>query len=283
MKMSIFFKKHTFVYSAAILMAFGQMACSKTNETSTTATTGTSDQAFEDYRNHVTSLESDVERGWDTTTTDGESRMNQYRTDYDTKRNAVAQHEGDFDENRRKEYEELQSRYTTAWNTREQQYNTWRQNNQSAGMSKVDMSTMDASKVASYTAGDIRNAYESFVAHVEANKSNYSNDDWKTVESYWNQLDDRKNAIQSQLSDKDKWEIAKAKTKYIAMKNASKIGNTAENVGSTAKDAGQSVGSKAKDVGQTVGSEVKDAGKAVGNTAEKGAKKVGNKVEDIVD
>jgi len=278
MKTMNLFKKHTLFYLAAILMAFGQIACSRT-ESSETAMT--SDQAFDDYRNHVTSFEQDVNRGWDSTASDADAQMNQWRTDYDTRRNAVAQYEGEFDDERRQEYEELQTRYNTAWNTREQQYNTWRQNNQSAGMSTIDMSMMDEAKVSSFTtARDIREAYEAFVAHVEANKQNYSNSDWKAVESYWNELDDRKNALQSQLSDKDKWEIAKAKTKYITMKNASKAGNTAENVGSNVKDAGQSVGSNAKEVGKDIGHGAKKAGKAVGNTAEKAVNKVENVVDD---
>lgn len=270
MKMSIFFKKHTFVYASTVLLAFGQMACTKTTESTTTTATGTSDQAFDEYRTNVTTLETDVERGWDNATSDAEAQMSQWRTDYDANRTALAQYESDFDEDRRKEYQELQNRYTTAWNAREQQYNTWRQKN---GIVSIDMTEMDKTRISSYTtARDIREGYEAFVKHVEANKNDYSNQDWKTVESYWNELDDRKNAMQSELSDKDKWEIGKAKTKYIAMKNASKLGNTGENIGSKAKDAGQSVGSS-----------VKDAGKAIGNTAEKGAKKIGGAVKDVVD
>ncbi|MFC6999293.1 DUF6565 domain-containing protein [Rufibacter roseus] len=272
------FKKHSIVYLAAFLMAFGQIACSRT-ETGETAMT--SDQAFEDYRSHVTAFEQDVNRGWDSTTTDANAQMEQWRTDYDTRRNAVAQYEGEFDERRRQEYEELQTRYNNAWNTREQQYNTWRQNNQSAGMSTVDMSMMDETKVSSFSsARDIREAYEAFVAHVEANKNNYTNDDWKVVENYWNELDDRKNALQSQLTDKDKWEIAKAKTKYITMKNASKAGNTAGNVGSNLKETGKDVKGGVKDAGKAVGNSAEKAGKAVGNTAEKAANKVENVIDD---
>ncbi|MGV3540480.1 MAG: DUF6565 domain-containing protein, partial [Rufibacter sp.] len=143
----------------------------------------------------------------------------------------------------------------------------------------------DAAKISSYTAADIRNAYEQFVSHVKSNKSKFSNDDWKTVETYWNQLDDRKNAIQSELSDKDKWEIAKAKTQYITMKNASKLGNTASNVGSEVKETGKNlsnskVGENVKETGKDIGSGLKKAGKAVGNTVEKGAEKVENAVDN---
>ncbi|WP_192821183.1 DUF6565 domain-containing protein [Rufibacter sp. LB8] len=282
MKTSIF-KTPAILCATALGLAFTQVSCSKTESTETsTTTTTTREQAYNDYKDYVASLESDVERGWDTTTTDGEARMNQYRTDYETRSAAVARYENELDETQKQEYAQLQSRYNTAWATREEQYNTWMANNQSGGnaMSKVDMSSLDNSKIPSYTATDIRTAYEAFVAHVDANKSNFSNDDWKTVETYWNQLDDRKNAVQSQLSDKDKWEIAKAKTKYIAMKNASKLGNSAENVGSGAKEVGKDVGSGAKEVGKDIGSGAKKVGKAIGNTVKKGTEKVDNKLDD---
>ncbi|WP_181306599.1 DUF6565 domain-containing protein [Rufibacter sp. XAAS-G3-1] len=152
-------------------------------------------------------------------------------------------------------------------------------------MSSSDTSRLDGSKIASYTATDIRKAYEDFVAHVETHKAGFSNNDWDTVEKYWSQLDDRKNAIQDQLSDKDKWEIAKAKTKYVAMKNANKAGNTASKVGSDLKEVGKDVsnskaGEATKEVGKDVASGAKKAGKAVSKTAKKAAKKVEKAVED---
>ncbi len=277
-------------------MGFTQVACNSTDRTTATNTeaSGTSDQAYNDYKSYVTTYESDVNGGWDSTETDWDSRMTRDRQRYDSLEYAVSGFESTLDENQKAEYAEYRSRYQNAWQQREGQYSAWMNNNQStsasstnrsAGMSsEVDMSSMNTEKIPSYTARDIREAYESFVSHVESNKSNYSNDDWKTVEMYWNKLDDRKNAIQSELSDKDKWEIAKAKTKYIAMKNASKAGNTASNVGSSLKETGKDVsnskvGENVKDAGQAVGSGAKKAGKAVGNTVKKGA----NKVEDAFD
>ncbi|WP_125077820.1 DUF6565 domain-containing protein [Rufibacter latericius] len=278
--------KNTLVYAAALGLAFTQFACNRTESTDTATSTNTSagstpDQAYDDYKNHVTTLESDVQRGWDTTTTDGEAQMKQWQTDYETKRSALAQYEGDFDETRKKEYAELQSRYNTAWATREEQYNLWRMNHQGAGMasdssknsSSSHTASLDESKITGYTATNIRTAYVDFVKHVEAHKSGFSNEDWRTVEKYWNQLDDRKNAIQSQLTDKDKWEIAKAKTKYIAMKNANKAGNTASKVGSDVKEVGKDVSNS------KVGEATKDAGKAVGNTAKKAGQKIGDVVK----
>ncbi|KAA6434620.1 DUF6565 domain-containing protein [Rufibacter glacialis] len=278
-----FLQKHTFVYAATFSLAFVQLACSKTEKTdtktTTTTTTTTKDQAYDDYKNYVTTLESDVERGWDSTATDADQRMTQWKNDYETRRNALSQYEADFDDNQRKEYAELETRYNTAWATREQQYNTWRQTHQGAGMAAGDSTkrasfSLDGNKIPTYTATDIRRAYEDFVAHVETNKSGFSNSDWRLVEKYWNQLDDRKNAIQSQLTDKDKWEIAKAKTKYVTMKNANKAGNTASKIGSDVKEVGKDVSNS------KVGEATKDAGKAVGNTAKKAGQKVGEVVKD---
>ncbi|ALJ00296.1 DUF6565 domain-containing protein [Rufibacter tibetensis] len=245
------------------------------------------EQAYNDYKKYVTDYEANVARGWDSTQTDWDQRMTTDSAEYNKRRMSVMEFESTLDEDRKAEYAELQSRYSTAWSTREGQYNTWKQNNQSSGMmaSGIDMSTYDEKKIPSYTATDIRKAYEDFVAHVEMHKSGFSNKDWNTVEKYWNQLDDRKNAIQSQLTDKDKWEIAKAKTKYIAMKNANKAGNTASKVGSDVKEVGKDVsnskvGETTKEVGKDVASGAKKAGKAVGNTAKKAANKVEKAVED---
>jgi hypothetical protein len=291
MKMSTFLQKQTLLYTATFTLAFTQFACSKTEKTDTsvsTASSTTKEQAYDDYKNFVTTLESDVQQGWDSTAADADQRMTQWKNDYETKRSAVAQYEGDFDDVQRKEYDELQSRYNTAWTTREEQYNTWRMNHQGTGMasdSTRSTASLDASKISAYTATDIRKAYEDFIAHVQANKAGFSNEDWTTVEKYWNQLDDRKNAIQSQLSDKDKWEIAKAKTQYVAIKNANKAGNTASKVGSDLKEVGKDVsnskaGEATKEAGKDVASGAKKAGKAVGNTAKKAAQKVEKAVDD---
>ncbi|WP_205503280.1 DUF6565 domain-containing protein [Rufibacter psychrotolerans] len=163
---------------------------------------------------------------------------------------------------------------------------SYAQTNQSAGLTtSADLHGLDESKIPNYTALDIRQAYEEFVAHVEAHKAGFSNDDWDTVEKYWNQLDDRKNAIQDQLSDKDKWEIGKAKAKYIAMKNANKAGNTASKVGSDLKEVGKDVsnskvGEATKEAGKDVAAGAKKAGKAVGKAAKKTAEKVEKAVEE---
>ncbi len=99
------------------------------------------------------------------------------------------------------------------------------------------------------------------------------------MEQAWNDLDDRKNVIQSELSDKDKWEIGKAKTKYLAMKNASKAGNSAGNVGSEVKETTKNVAGKTVDV-------TKEGASKVGNAAEKtgsAIKSTYKKAEDKVD
>lgn len=286
MKLSIS-KNYILIFVAATTMAFTQFSCNRADRTEAgNETTAASDQAYEDFKSYVSTLETDIERGWDSTATDADARMNQWRTDYEAKSAAVARYENDFDEDRKREYAELQSRYNTAWATREEQYNTWRANNQSAGMTNTadsdrmytvgtDLLGMDmrAKSVDDVTSKEIVRMYENFVAKVEANKSTYSNQDWEYIEGYWNSLDNRKNAIQNELTDKDKWEIAKAKTKYIAMKNANKAGNTASKIGSNAKEVGKDVSNS------KVGEAAKDAGKAVGNTAKKAGQKVGDALD----
>jgi len=138
------------------------------------------------------------------------------------------------------------------------------------GGEAADFSTTE---ITTTSASDIRTKYENFVSQVQANKDTYTKEQWQSAENYFKALDDRKDAINSELTDDDKDEIIKAKAKYTAIK-AGRLGIDASEAGNEAIDATKTGAQKVGNAAEKVGSEVKYATKT-------GAKKVGNTAEKI--
>ena len=264
-------------------LLFASAACSRTEKETTTTTTTTAaegDEAYNNFRNFVEEAERDTayvydsKRDWNKEITDRETAYNERWAN-------VEKYSNDYDETRKAEIEDLRNRYNTNWQTRRETYTSYGR----AGTMRAELLTVEdnAADLSALTPANIRAAYENFVKVVENNKENYTNADWQIVEQSWNDLDDRKNAIQDQLSAKDKYEIGKAKTKYIAMKAASKTGNTAERVGSEVKDATTSGAQKVGDAAKEGGSKVGDAAKKVGSETKELYKKAEDKVDGTKD
>ena len=266
-------------------LLFSTAACSRTEKettdstTTTTTTTSTDgDEAYSSYRTYVEEAERDTayvydsKRDWNKEITDREAAYNERLANVD-------KYSNDYDEGRKAELEELKTRYNTNWESRREMYTSYGK----AGTMRQELLMLDdnATDLSTLTAANIRAAYENFVKTVENNKKNYTNADWQIVEQSWNDLDNRKNAIQSELSDKDKYEIGKAKSKYIAMKTASKTANTAQNVGSDVKDATKSGAEKTEDAAKTAGEKTESTAKKAANKTENAAKKVGSETKDL--
>lgn len=66
-------------------------------------------------------------------------------------------------------------------------------------------------------ATNIRVAYENFIKAVEANKKEYSREDWDEVKVLYEALDTRKNEVEKDLSSKDNMKIAKEKIKFATI------------------------------------------------------------------
>lgn len=274
---------YTLLLASGILFTAGACSRTETDSESTTETTTTnpameSDAAYTSYRNYVEEAERDTvytyapDRDWNKEIADREAAYNQQLTEVD-------KYATNYDEARKAELEDLKTRYNTNWQTRRETYASYGR----ASTMRPELLSIEenATDLSSLTAANIRAAYENFVRVVENNKKNYTNADWQIVEQSWNELDTRKNAIQTELSGKDKLEIGKAKTKYIAMKSASKTGNTAENVGSDVKDATKSGAEKVGDAAKTAGNKTESTAKKAANKTENAAKKVGSETKDL--
>ncbi len=276
--------KNVFTLLIASGLLFASAACSRTEKetttTTNTSTTAESDEAFSNYRTFVEEADRDTAYVYDSQR-DWNKELSDRETAYNERWANVEKYSADYDEARRAELESLRTRYNTNWETRRETYTSYGR----AGTMRQELLTIkdDATDLSSLTPANIRAAYENFVKTVENNKSNYTNADWQIVEQSWNELDNRKNAIQAQLSDKDKYEIGKAKTKYIAMKTASKTGNTASKVGSNVKDATKSGVENTGEAAGKAGSKVGDAAKKVGSETKDLYKKGEDKVDGTDD
>ncbi len=282
------FQGQAFALLVTAGLVFGNTGCTKTerdNAETATENAGNeakneSEEAYTNFRNYVDEADRDTayvydnKRDWNKEITDRE-------TAYNERVAAVDKHSSEYDEARRTEIEAMKTRYNTNWETRRATYTSYgKANTMRPQLLSIDENTTDLS---SLTAANIRAAYENFVKQVEMNKKNYTNEDWKVVEMSWNELDARKNAIQNELSEKDKYEIGKAKSKYIAMKNASKTGNTAEKVGTNVKEGVKTGAEKTGEAAKEGGSKVGDAAKKAGSKTKEIYKKGEDKIDGTKD
>ncbi|MBC7486728.1 MAG: hypothetical protein H7282_08245 [Cytophagaceae bacterium] len=67
-------------------------------------------------------------------------------------------------------------------------------------------------------AKNIRGVYENFVNVIDANKDNYSREDWDEIKVLYEALDTRKNEVEKELATKDNMAIAKEKVRFVTIK-----------------------------------------------------------------
>lgn len=272
------------VNSLAYLFALGilgtQIGCSSDKKNDTTSTTqesaGDSETAYNEFKDYVSSVEN--------STTDRTDSVNwakasaSSKAEYDAKVARMDEYADQYDESRRQEIDQLKSRYSTYWGI-----DGSSTNGGIATSTRNALADFDTNEIGTTSAGNIRRAYENFVTLVASNKDRYTKSDWQAAERYFRSLDDRKNAVQSQLTGEDKVEIAKAKAKYTAIK-AGRLGIDASEAANTASDDANQVGSEIKEETKSgankVGNAAEKAGSQIKSTVKSGAKKIDRKIDD---
>jgi hypothetical protein len=68
------------------------------------------------------------------------------------------------------------------------------------------------------TANNILGIYDNFVNGVADNKNNYTREDWDEIKVLYEALDNRKNAIEKDLTSKDNMKIAGLKIRFASIK-----------------------------------------------------------------
>ncbi len=81
------------------------------------------------------------------------------------------------------------------------------------------------------TAANILDVYKNFVNNVEANRNEFTREDWDEIKVLYEALDSRKNAVEKDLSTGDNLKIAQLKIKFAAIKAVKRpVAKAAENV-----------------------------------------------------
>ena len=78
------------------------------------------------------------------------------------------------------------------------------------------------------SAANALSVYETFVNTVDANKDNYSREDWDEIKVLYEALDTRKNEIEKELSGPDNRQIASLKVKFAGINTSNRSGAKAD-------------------------------------------------------
>lgn len=313
------FKRTISTHALALLligggMAFTQTSCNRSEQQQTAAETRDSYSEFQDF---VANTETRAEQVGNVTEAEYNEESTQLKSDYDTKVAAAEADMANWDDARRTEYEQLKTRYTTAYDRREQAYRN--RGTMSAGGTDVAMNTntttggsmsgtesssmagssststnssgsmsassasssskMPSNMAASLTASNARQTYEKFVSMVKQNEDQYQVADWRQINAEWRQLDQKYEGIKDDVSASDKREIAKEKAKYAAFKSYDKTESRVSQGADVVTGNREDAAAKGGGVrvGETAGNVAGDA-KELGKDVGQGAVKVGKKV-----
>ncbi|WP_400191302.1 hypothetical protein [Hymenobacter sp. B81] len=289
------FKKTLTIQALALLLlggsvAFSTSSCSDANRQEASAET---DAAYNDFKDFVARTEADVEKASSKTEAQWTDETAQLKSDYDTKVALLEADMSNWDDARKTEYEQLKTRYTTAYDAREAAY---RGSMSAGGMSAGSGAPAKLGKYykpaattpsAGLTAANARQTYEDFLKMVKQNEDRYDIDDWRNVNAEWRALDEAYDRVKGDIPAKDLAEIQKEKLKYAAFKSYDKaeartaqgadaVSGAASDVEAGTRDERQAVGTAAANTA----SDVKDAGKSVGQKIGNAAQKVGEKTKE---
>jgi hypothetical protein len=222
------------------------------------------EEAFNDFKSYVANLENtvsneadDAAEKWRLTTANIEST-------YKEKENKLEQFTDSWSDERKGEIASLKTRYK---NFREKQESE--RQARLASKAQASATSSNGGVAADYSTTNVntipatgmRAAFEGFVDRIQANKDNYTKEDWLTIGTYYEALEARREVVEDELTDKDKIEIAKAKTQYAAIKGASLAKPYIKEAASDVKDATKSGAKKVGDAAEKVGTEVKSSTK----------------------
>ncbi|GAB3824450.1 hypothetical protein [Hymenobacter jeollabukensis] len=287
------FKKTLTIHALALLLlgggvAFTSTSCNRADRQEAAAET---DQAYDDFKTFVANTETNAEAVGNKTQAEWDEETKQLKDEYDAKVAAAEADMGNWDEARKQEYEQLKTRYTTAYDKRAAAYTA----SMSAGGASASaaMPTKPGkyytpmNPAAQITAANARQTYESFVNNVKQNGGQYDIDDWRYVNAEWRALDEAYDKVKGDIPAKDLAEIQKEKLKYAGIKSANKTAVRAEQAVTDVKGEAQQAEVDTRDerskVGQAASNtaqDVKQAGKDVGHGIGHVAKKVGEKTKE---
>ncbi|GEO04648.1 hypothetical protein AAE02nite_23120 [Adhaeribacter aerolatus] len=248
------------------------ISCSSTKRQQISAA---SEEAFIDFKSYVASVENSVNSEADDAADKWRETTARVETTYKEKENKLEQFADNWSDERKAEVASLKTRYKTFRERQESEREARLANKaqmsatSANGGVAADFNTTD---ISSMPATSVRVAFENFVSRLQANKDSYTKEDWQTINNFYAALEARREAVEDQLTDNDKYEIAKAKTKYAAIKGTSLAAPHVKEAASDIKEATKNGAKKVGNAAEKVGSEVKSGTK-------KAVKKVDQKLD----
>lgn len=177
-----------------------------------------------EYEQPLNDYEAYVDRTANNTGEWTEERWNETEAEYREKRRQVEQHADRMDDQARTRYQEADRRYEDL----RRQYEEQRASRQHTGnvsnlYASVGSAGSNDLQLNNVTADNLLETYRGFVDQVDANKDNYSVEDWKEIEIIWDALNRRKNEVEDNLASSDNMKIAELKVKYGWIKTGNKM------------------------------------------------------------
>ncbi|WP_299820449.1 hypothetical protein [uncultured Pontibacter sp.] len=118
----------------------------------------------------------------------------------------------------KQEYRDLQERYQR-WETRQE-----RRQQQPLDASKLsqfkDQLLREYKDLDKVTAGNIREAYLTFMGTVRTKRRNWTQDDWDYVDNVYGQLNERRGQVEGQIPTTDKIKIRTLQAEYLTLEGA---------------------------------------------------------------
>jgi virulence-associated protein VapD len=171
------------------------------------------DQAYEDLRLFVTEQDfTDIQGREGFEDTEYEQKRAQAAAEYERLQTRLNQYEGQLDETRRGEITELRARYDTLQARRERAYWAYVQS-RDLRQDLLGVST-EREDLGTITADGIADRYQTFVDQVEKNREEFTPVDWNVVEGLWSALESRRQALEPELSRRDRNQIEQARQRY---------------------------------------------------------------------
>ena len=185
------------------------------------------EQAFAEYRDFV--MEAETVSTTDLTETElramrkaiedtviWETESEDLMQQYEAREKRVRDQFDTYDKARQAEIEDLDTRYASAMDQREQRYQeASRRYRLREEMLGLPISADDLSPI---TAAELPVVYNRFVEKLEALAVDFEGKEWNLVEGWWAALNNRKDELASQLSAADSNKIKQATDKYLEIR-----------------------------------------------------------------
>jgi hypothetical protein len=215
--MKIFTKHSVFAIAILLLVSCNQQQAEDTND---------KEQDFKEFRDFVTQTEDKANAEYTETelramqqseqdSTAWQTETTELKQQYESKKKKVEDNLSSYDANQQEEYRDLDSRYNRAISTqknKEQEVSRrYKLRNELLGL------PVKADDMSNVTADELADVYQRFVKKLSDKSLEIKSTDWNLIEGWWLALNNRKNALDDNLSANARKSIEQATKDYQLM------------------------------------------------------------------